>query len=468
MLVHHEEANASTTSTSSSIYTSTTTTIASNNKTSQDQLSLSFYILPTPEITDWLLSNYTTEAEKYYEQALNEDQAELWIYRALTRHPSRTLNANQADVFVVCGCLHFYYHLRKTNKLRHSSNHETRLLLSQQNDARLQVAQQIRDSIMDPTKPHLLAIPTTNPGTSRYIGLRAIVKTMTKAGGINTQHLWSLGFERNSYWQAGLAANRILPVPYVVKLPPQMSYKNNNTSNNNNHSISKTPNFIFYAGDRRRHAQEWSGCDRSMVEPLMMEPNMDVRLTSDEPRHKRSSHNNNNNTNDGSIMTSSRLTQEEYNHRMHTSEYCLILCGDSPTSRSLTSAMIHGCIPIRIGSRLRGTCESPCHRGWGWTVSGSNYPHLPFSSTRIDWNVFPEVDEVQFSNNPAIVLQKEMKSLTVSQRDQLRRSMEWNREGFIYGWGNPVTSEHFGKAVPYVWESFVQSYKEEYLMEENE
>jgi hypothetical protein len=52
--------------------------------------------------------------------------------------------------------------------------------------------------IVDKDKPHLLAIPTTNPALGRIIGLKAIVKALMKQGVTN---LWSLGFERKKYWQ---------------------------------------------------------------------------------------------------------------------------------------------------------------------------------------------------------------------------------------------------------------------------
>ena len=379
-----------------------------------------FYILPTPEVTDWLLGNNSEAAHDYYERALNEDQAELWLYRSLQNHPSRTLDPEDAGIFVICGCLHLNYHLQKklqgtgrpsekNSKKRGQHPQQSTVLPSTvvptgTNNSTSSIAtfnakefaQQIQSRIVDKTRPHLIAIPTTNPGTSRLIGVRAIVKAL-QAGGVD-QNLWSLGFERNTYWQ-GLPPDRIIPIPYVVRPPNEIQKKTalrqgipsqTATSKLSTNNGSRTPDFIFYAGDRRIHAQEWSGCDRSMVDPLAMEMNMDIRLI--DSKHKSNSKLDNN---------SQRLTQEEYNYRMHSSEYCLILCGDSPTSRSLTSAIVHGCIPLRVGSRLRGLCEPPCHKGWGWTISGDSHPHLPFSTTRVNWTLFPEVDEAKFIKNPA-------------------------------------------------------------------
>jgi hypothetical protein len=150
------------------------------------------------------------------------------------------------------------------------------------------------------------------------------------------------------------------------------------------------------------------------------------------------------------------MTQEEYNQRMASSEYCLILCGDSPTSRSLSSAMVHGCIPLRVGSRLRGLCEPPCHKGWGWTISGSENPHLPFGE-RLDWTLFPEINEAPFQQNPAQVLHATLAGISVQKSAQWRLIMKQHRQGFVYGWGNPVNSTLFGDAAEYIWESFSEA-----------
>ena len=190
---------------------------------------------------------------------------------------------------------------------------------------------------------------------------------------------------------------------------------------------------------------------------------MDVRLM-DNPRHDNTTDNHNN-------KTTARLTQTEYNQRMSSSEYCLILCGDSPTSRSLTSAMVHGCIPLFIGTRLRGLCESPCHPGWGWTVSGATHPHLPYyhtaqtttnNSSSIPWDLFPEIqNEIQFQQHPAQTLHHKLASIPTSQRQELQTIMRQHSEGFIYGWGNPVNSTNFGGAHNYIWESILRHLRAE-------
>ncbi|CAB9506493.1 expressed unknown protein [Seminavis robusta] len=411
-----------------------------------------FYLIPTPEVTDWLLGNFSDEGYHFYDRALNEDQAELWLYRSLQLHPSRTTDPERADVFVICGLLHWNYHRNNNRSIKRHPQRNTRADLTQGSFDAKAFADAVVQRVTDRTKPHLVAIPTTNPGTSRYIGLKAIVKALIKGGVTN---LWSLGFERNKFWQ-GLPPDRIIPIPYVVQFPP--SARNTSVEMTTTRIESdpahvhntRIPEFVFYAGDRRAHAIEWSGCDRSMVVPLATEANMDVRLI-DSGKQKKSKSSSTNNT-----TSSARLSQEEYNYRMASSEFCLILCGDSPTSRSLTSAMVHGCIPLVVGSRLRGLCEPPCRKGWGWTISGSNNPHLPFAES-LNWTMFPEVNEALFQQSPAKILQEEISQTSVEHRDHMRAMMNHHRSAFIYGRGNPINSTSFGQAVPHIWKSFLEA-----------
>lgn len=149
-----------------------------------------------------------------------------------------------------------------------------------------------------------------------------------------------------------------------------------------------------------------------------------------------------------------RISQEDYNNVMYTSEYCLILCGDTVTWRSLTSSMVYGCIPVQVGSRLRGLCNAPCHAGWGWSVTGEDYPHLPFSSY-IEWQDYPEVDEMEFSKAPCDTLQKLFQTYPPQRKDRVRDNILRHQMGSIYGWGDPITSNDFGEATNHVWQSIV-------------
>ncbi|KAL3922589.1 MAG: hypothetical protein SGARI_006416 [Bacillariaceae sp.] len=102
--------------------------------------------------------------------------------------------------------------------------------------------------------------------------------------------------------------------------------------------------------------------------------------------------------------------------------------------------MIFGCIPIRVGSRLRGICEEPCHKGFGWEVTGVRYPHLPYAD-KIDWDEFPEIDEAELLNSTKRdVLARLFAKYSKEDKDKFRSTMDTVRRGWIYGWGDPVTA----------------------------
>jgi hypothetical protein len=270
-----------------------------------------------------------------------------------------------------------------------------------------------------------MLIPSTNPDVSLQAGVRVISTTLEKQG----VNMWSVGFERNEFWQ-GVKPHRILPIPYVIR-PSQSK-----DALIENARTPRTKNFIFYAGDARNLAKGWAGCHRDqIILPLQNETDiMDVRL----------------------VGKTNRLNQSEYNHRMISSDYCLILYGDTPSSRSLTSAMAMGCILIRVGSRLRGLCEGPCHEGFGWRTTGVENPHLPFAKD-IDWDAFPEVEESEVILHGKQTLQAFFNRTDDARKNELRSKMLQVQMAWIYGWGDPVNSTEFGEAVPYIWNSFVKT-----------
>lgn len=384
------------TTVTSPLNTTTTTTAA----TDAPPRATKFYLIPTPEITTDLLKQQL--ASIYYEKALNEESAEVWLHRGFERMTDhRTLNASEADVFVIAG----YFHLAQWR-----------------DKARAYVTNTLMKRMHDKTMPHVVLCPTWNPETSRKSGIAHFISQLQEEG----VNVWSVGFERNPSWQM-VNASRIVPIPYVVR--PSLS---KDELPRKAQSSSRTDNFVFYAGDRRKHAVEWAGCNRSMIVPLENETNMDVTIRE----------------------SGNRLSQEEYNNRMFSSEYCLILCGDTVTSRSLTSSMVYGCIPVRVGSRLRGLCELPCHVGWGWSVTGEQYPHLPFPSF-MNWQDYPEVNELTFSNAPLETIQSMFQTYDTPRKARIRENILENQLGWVYGWGDPVTSNEFGQATEYVWQSIV-------------
>jgi len=388
------------------------------------QNNLKFFLVAPPETTSQLVAD-PTRAANYYKNALNEESAEIWLHRSFARMTAFQANTpHDADVILVAG----YLHLKNVNGKNADKDaleqiYEKHLIPDDDNSANsTQKASRMN-------KPHLLLFPTWNPGVAKNIGIPNIVNRLKKGG---LQNLWSVGFERNPGWQ-GVLVKKILPIPYVVHPHDPLQELLEKAEH------AKVSNSVFYAGDSRKHAEEWGGCSRTnQILPLQSAAkaqnltNIDVRL----------------------VGRGNRLSQEEYNHRMLVSEYCLILCGDTPTSRSLTSSMVAGCIPIQVGNRLQGKCDPPCRAGWGWSVSGADNPHLPYTDV-IPWDSFPEIGEQELiDRGPAVLEESVFQVFQQDRKNKIHSIMQETLSGWIYGWGDPVTSTEFGDAVEYIWNSF--------------
>ena len=370
-----------------------------------------FFVLDTSEMTSQLVEVQQQKAHNFYHtNALNEEKIEVWLHRAylyMSEDEGRTTDPNDADVFMIP----YYGHLRAETKPLPNTT---------------RFAEELVNRLYDVSKPHLLLCPSNNPKRSRTAGIGELVGTLRNAG----VNLWSVGLERNPSWQS-LPPERIVPVPYLVKPSLPKEARINSTR------IAKIEDSVFYVGDQRPNAVRWGGCNRSMVKPLEDSPNMFVRIT--HSKHQ-------------------RIDQEEYNRRMQSSDFCLVLCGDTPTSRSLASSVVNGCIPIRVGSRLRGLCRKPCRRGFGWRVTGPDNPHLPYTDV-IPWQEFPEVNEAKFARNPQVVLNETISKFDAESKATLREMLYTHGEGWIYGFGNPIKSEDFGEAAHYILNSFVSTLK---------
>ena len=344
------------------------------------------------------------------------------------------------------------------------------------------------------TTTYVLAVPTWNPKRGNDIGLSKLqemfqnLTTTTTTTTSTTNHdrirYLSLGYERNIYWQKVPSPYHIVPIPYVVTMAPLHRTTTSTTTSVPTYQNSTTVAFIrepptppttpyssharptpvFYSGDSRPNAVKWSGCHRSaMLQPLMdhfgvpsyrsnttidtgNHHNVDVRLINSN-RQGRASQSAN--------TTITRLSISEYNDKMRHSQYCLIVCGDTPTSRSLSSAIIHGCIPLFIGrERWYGRCGNVCHPGWGWNLlpDDSNISHFPYDGI-FDYAQLPSIDEHAFLQNPVHSLEQFLNT-TLSTAASSFSKPEF-RSAYIYGYGHPVTTKFLGQAVPYIWQSIV-------------
>ena len=170
-----------------------------------EQPTLKFFILEPPPFTSALLDGeLQAKATAFYKSELNEASAEIWLHRGflnMNNDEGRTMDYSEADIFVIAGYPHLF------SGLSLNIYHE-----------RQAIATNIYiDLIINKTKPHLLLMPTTNPGLSTQVGITQLSKALQSAG----VNLWSVGFERNPSWQA-IAVQRILPIPYkpgIIKTP---------------------------------------------------------------------------------------------------------------------------------------------------------------------------------------------------------------------------------------------------------
>jgi Exostosin family len=235
--------------------------------------------------------------------------------------------------------------------------------------------------------------------------------------------------------------DRIIPVPYVLHPPPLEKLVSA-------FDHDRIENFVFFHADRRPWAVSWAGCDRVIVTLLFGRSDMDIGLS-------------------GKCKTvppggGDRLSQEQYNDRMSTSDYCLVMCGDTPTSRSLISAMTAGCIPILIGRWWHGFCDPPCHKGWGWNIA--ERPHLPFAD-QINWDLIPVVNHTQFEMDPYATLQALFLQYPKERKDTIRAEMKRVQKWLVYGWGDPTDSTEFGEAYIHISGNLLyilQGYKQVY------
>ncbi len=388
-----------------------------------------FFLFAPPEYTTTLLLNNTERASRYYQENLNEESAEIWLHRGFERMVmEQSQDPSRADVVLIAGYFHLNAAILKAKKIGNRKAPLDLSLLFHTYEMELEMIHTKNPTMK--TKPHLILIPSWNPTVAANVGIKELCRRLENKGYSN---LWSVGFERNTFWQ-GLPVQRILPIPYVVR-PDVFLFQND--------SSRRVANFVFYVGDRRPNAQNWAGCHRDKLILTLQNASsglFDVRL----------------------VTKHNRIEQSDYNHRMATSDYCLILCGDTPSSRTLTSAIVSGCIPLRVGSRLRGLCEPPCHGGFGWKSTGGNYTHLPFSET-IPWSLFPEVDEQEFMDAGQEVLSELFKKVDNIQKQKLRSIMQEVKSGWIYGWDDPVNSTTYGDATIYIWQSFLAALSQQQI-----
>ena len=117
---------------------------------------------------------------------------------------------------------------------------------------------------------------------------------------------------------------------------------------------------------------------------------------------------------------------------MRVADFCLVMCGDTPTSRRIFDAIVADCIPLIVGTRLWGRCEAPCHEGWGWFVSGKEHPHLPFRDTYVDYTRFPRVDEKLLYEDATKAYEAAVRDVTEAEERDMWRYLNSIRDDVVY------------------------------------
>ena len=81
-----------------------------------------------------------------------------------------------------------------------------------------------------------------------------------------------------------------------------------------------------------------------------------------------------------------------------------------------------------------------------WFVSGPKYPHTPFHDTLVDYTRFPRVDEARFYDDALNATKDAIKDVTADREADIWTYLNAIRSDLIYGYGDPATSDSFGRA----------------------
>ncbi|KAJ8609963.1 hypothetical protein CTAYLR_008078 [Chrysophaeum taylorii] len=345
-----------------------------------------FYVYAGPAVDAVTVS--VIEGRRRHEIA--EETAEVWVHRALLASSRRTLDPWEAEVFFVPA----YLRLASRAKVETMLGNVTASPWFRRRGGR----------------DHVFGYSSWNPATARQIGMDLVSRALPVSfrGAFEVNPAWVQVSSRDRE-----SLDRIIAMPYVVDA--QLFF-------GEGHSFEKDIS-VFFAARDRPNAIKWGNCDRSKAAGLS---NLDDRA---------------------SIHVHRRLvSMEKFASSMHRAEYCLVMCGDTPTSRRLFDAIVAGCVPLVVGTRLEGRCESPCKSGWGWFVSGPDHPHLPFHDIYVDYTVFPRVDEARFYENPRAAVRAALVLVSPQRHAHLVAYMREISDDLVYGYGHFSTSTHFGRA----------------------
>ena len=388
--------------------------------------------------TDLLRGREHTVDDLY---VLAEDKVELWTRRALLNDSRRTDDPADADVFFVPAYL-------TLSTLVSAHDHARRLAAML---AALAGEYYFRRR---GGADHVFGYSSTNPGTAKRVGFPDVQKVLNRA--------WFGAFEMNPAWVGAgrptprelatsnaTVLDRMVPMPYVVDASKLAGPAARRDTNVHQHEIS-----VFFAANGRPQATKWSGCNRSTALGLKALPKAAIHVSATRARRRRLARR----LVDGLRRASDRLFgrrladthkvlgESKFAHAMRVSDFCLVMCGDTPTSRRIFDSIVADCVPLIVGTRLWGRCEPPCRPGWGWFVSGEKHPHTPFHDTLIDYSRFPRVDEKWFYEDALAATKAAIANVTSAAELEIWKYLDAIRGDVVYGYGRAATSTDFGRA----------------------
>jgi len=350
-------------------------------------------------ITTKLLAGHDNLQEVYRRA---EQTAEVWVHRALLANARRTRNPATAKLFFVPAYLTF------SSKVKGHAQRVDDLI-----DA-LQASPWFRRK---GGRDHVFGYSSFNPGVATSLLFPKISAAMNAS--------WFGCFEVNPAWVGGgVSLDHMIPMPYVVNAETFVGPSDDRAAPGNtkmhHHEIS-----VFFAANARKNAIAWANCDRGKALGLLNVSKSLIHIPG---------------------VGGQPLVQETFARSMRVADFCLVMCGDTPTSRRIFDSIVANCIPLIVGTRLWGRCEPPCRAGWGWTVSGPENPHLPFQSTLIDYTRFPRVDEAALYVDAAAAYDRAVAGVSESYQHDVWSYLNAIREDVVYGYGSFWNSTTFGRS----------------------
>jgi hypothetical protein len=338
----------------------------------------------------------------------------VWTHRALLVDPSRTLDPDEADIFLVPAYLSISHH--QSNQTTHDARLDTML-------AALSSSPHYHAS---GGADHLfIGLSDVNSPNARSRGFAKVFDKLSKG--------YTGAFEINKGWTGGFPSDHIIALPYVANEHVVLDSGLDGLTHEQivEESLRHRELAVAVSADSRKNAIKWANCDRSELKKLENFPKTSIHVD------------------DGS----ERKSEHDFAMELVNSRFCPLVCGDTPTSRRTVDVALSSCVPLFIGTRLWGECDYPCAEGWGWIVAGKNNPHLPWQGTFFDWSGFPVLDEAGLydavDNQAAEALLEDTLDLEKwgsCSVPHMRASLLAARESFIYGIGDYRTSVRFGLA----------------------